>query len=341
MRAVQAGLWLARILTLVLCLAAVFADLLSPIPASVQDLEHVYAPPSRIHFVDADGAFHWTPFIFLVELADPLDVTYRERRDAIIPLRFFCSGYSYRFLGMFPLSLHLVSGTGFHPLGTDELGRDILARVLAGARTSLIVVIAGVFLTTVLGLVVGSAAGIFGGWVDEALMRFSEFVMALPALYLILALRALTPLRMPFWQTLLLNVAVIAGIAWPPMARGVRGLIFQLRGAAYVEAARALGSTRGQILVRHMLPALPPFVAAQAVVAAPVFLLGEVVLSFLDVGFHDYGESWGTMLRSLKDPRVMTDFWWNLAPLALVFLTLFCLNTFSSRARLPRDIVRV
>ncbi len=335
------GMRAARFFAALLCCAAVFSDFLSPCPASLQNLNEFYAPPARLHVVDAGGAFHWRPFVYRLELTNTLDVVYTERRDAAVPLRFFCSGYSYRWLGLIPMSLHLACGESFHPLGTDELGRDVLARLLAGARTSLFVVVLGICIYAVIGLLLGSLAGMLGGWIDAALMRLSEFVLALPALYLILALRALLPLGIPYWQALLLNVGIIAGVAWPPMARGVRGLIFQLRSAGYVEAARSIGCTPGQILTRHMLPALPPFVAAQAVLAAPIFLLGEVVLSFLDVGFRDTGESWGTMLRSLRDPRVLTDFRWNLAPLVLVFATLFCLNVVSNRAKAERDPVKL
>jgi ABC-type dipeptide/oligopeptide/nickel transport system permease subunit len=85
-----------------------------------------------------------------------------------------------------------------------------------------------------------------------------------------------------------------------------------------------------------MVPAVSSFLLTQAAVASPVFLLGEIVLSFLDVGFRDSGESWGLMLRNLKDPRVLTDFWWNLIPLAFVFVTLLCLNLLSNSLRIRR-----
>jgi peptide/nickel transport system permease protein len=105
----------------------------------------------------------------------------------------------------------------------------------------------------------------------------------------------------------------------------------KIQSAPYVEAARALGCSRWQILLKHLLPALPPFIISQSLISAPLFLLGEVTLSFLNVGFRDSGESWGTMLRALMDPRVLTDYWWNLAPLGCVFLTLYLLNVLSLR----------
>ena len=140
----------------------------------------------------------------------------------------------------------------------------------------------------------------------------------------------MVPLKLSYWRTVWLVAGTIAAVTWPPMARGIRALVFQLRNAGFVESARAVGCGPARIFCRHMLPALIPFGAAQTVIAAPFFLLGEAVLSFLDIGFRDGGESWGSMLRSLKDPRVLTGFWWNLAPLALIFLTLLCLTVISN-----------
>jgi peptide/nickel transport system permease protein len=287
--------------------------------------------------VDAQGAFHWRPFVYRLELIEPQDARYRELTDQTYPLELFCGGYQYRFLGFIPLATHIL-GTRtagvFHPWGTDDLGRDVLARTLAGTRSSMLVLLLGIAIYFIVGVSIGAFAGMLGKWVDSTLMRFSEFVLALPALYLVLALRALLPPRMPFWQTAFLTAATIAFVTWPPMARGVRGLIRQIQNASYVEAARVLGATPWHIFRRHILPALAPFALAQTAVAAPIFILGEVILSFLNVGFHDSAASWGAMLHNLtQDPRILTDFWWNLSPLAFVFATLFCLNSFSRRLR--------
>jgi peptide/nickel transport system permease protein len=329
------GPWIRRVagaLTLMLVIASVLGDFLSPVEPGAQDLSAFYVPPTGIHLFDPESGFRWRPFVYGYRLVDPLNVTYELEKEIKNPLRFFEPGYAYLILGFIPSSAHLITGKGYHPLGTDELGRDVLSRVLSGSRTSLLIVSVGISIYVTLGLAIGALAGTAGGWVDFALMRLAEFVLALPVLYLILALRATLPLRMPFWQTLLLTAGTIAGVTWPPMARGVRGLIRQIRNAGYVEAANSLGCSRWRVFSRHMLPSLPAFVLAQAVVAAPAFLLGEVVLSFLDVGFRDSGDSWGSMLRGLKnDTRVLTDFWWNLLPLLLIFITLFCLNALGRR----------
>lgn len=333
-----------RLLAVPLLLAALLSDFLSPSAPNAQDLDQFYAPPARIHFVDSQGRFHWQPFVHRLELVDPLNAVYREANDLVFPLEFFCEGYRYRFLGFIPSSRHLfgAGNTGsFHPWGTDALGRDLLARTLAGARNSLMVMLLGITIYFMIGVTLGTIAGATGGWIDTLLMRFSEFVLALPALYLVLAVRSLLPPDLPFWQTVIITAGTIAVVAWPPLARGVRGQILQIKNADYIEAARLLGATPWHNFRRHIFPAMATSAWAQTVVAAPLFILGEVVLSFLNVGFHDSGASWGAMLRGLiQDPRILTDFWWNLSPLAFIFAALLCLNGFSmsSRTRGPAQL---
>ncbi len=317
---------------LLLVLVSIFSDFLSSNPPGMQNLEQFFQPPNRMHFFNQTALT--VPFVYRMELKDPLDTRYKENTEQTYPLQFFYSGYSYRLLGLIPMNCHLLGRSQppyYYPAGTDDFGRDVLARVLAGTRTSLLVMLLGLLLYSALGISIGALAGLFGGWIDSLLMRFSEFVLALPALYIVLSLRAFLPAKMPFMQNLLLIVGTIAAVAWPPMARGIRGLILQLRNSVFVEAAHSLGASPWHIFRRHMFPGLLPFILSQLVVAAPIFLLGEVVLSFLNIGFHDAGESWGSMLKNLKDARVLTDFWWNLLPLGMVFVTLLCLNLLGSR----------
>ena len=319
-----------------LVIISIFADFLSANHPSSQKLDQFFVPPSPIHFFEEDGTFHIRPFIYQRELTDPLDVVYGEIKDKIYPLEFFYKGYPYKLLGLISLDRHLIGRSQeqfYYPLGADELGRDVLAKVLAGTRTSLLVVLFGMVVYAVLGVTIGAVAGLMGGWIDSVLMRFSEFVLALPVLYLVLALRALLPMSVPFWQSLFLTITIIAAVTWPPMARGIRGLILQLKNSTFVEAARSLGGRPIHIFRHHLFPSLLPFTLTQTAVAAPIFLLGEIILAFLNVGFQDSGESWGSMLRSLKDARIITDFWWNLLPLVMVFLTLLCLNLLSTRLR--------
>lgn len=330
----------ARWLAVAIVLLTLLGDFLSPSAPGTPDLRQFYAPPTRIHWVDGQGRFHWRPFVHGRELIDSLDVRYQEQHDRLFPIRLFSSGYGYKFLGIIPASRHLLtvdSPGSFHPLGTDALGRDVFARSMAGAKTTLLVLLVGIVIYFAIGVGFGAVAGMLEGWPDTILMRVSEFVLALPALYLVLALRTLIPPDMPFWQIVILTSATIASVAWPPLARGVRGLILQNSHAAYADASKLLGASRWHLFRRHLAPAMLPYALAQTVAAAPVFILGEVALSFLNVGFQGSGTSWGAMLRPLaEDPRILTDFWWNLAPLALVFITLFC--TACLGERFPRRV---
>lgn len=324
-------LWLAMLLAA----AAMLSDFFSPNPPDEQDLMNAFAPPSRIRFVDADGRIHLRPFTYRFELADPLNLTYVERTGERYPIHWFVEGYEYRLFGVLRTSTHVAGTPGQRLLffGADELGRDVLARTLAGARTSLSVVVVGVAVCVILGVLVGAAAGAGKAWIDSLLMRFSEFVLALPALYVILALRATLGNRGSRAEAILLTAGIIAAVTWPPLARGVRGILMQLHRAGYIEAARGLGCSETRIFVKHHLPSLMPYVASQSLIVAPAFLLGEIVLAFLDAGLGDPGGSWGTMLRSLRDPRILTDYQWNLAPLVFVFLTLFSINLLGRRVQ--------
>ena len=338
------AIWLHAFFWL-LAAGALLSDFLSVNPPAAQNLSMFFAPPTQIHWMDADGRVHWRPHVHGYRLSDPLNVVYVEDPEVVYSLDFWVEGYPYRLLGLIPARIHLIASSKpavFYPLGADELGRDVLARVLAGSRVSLFVVTAGSLIYFVLGALIGILAGMAGKWGDSLLMRLADFVLALPALYVILALRALLPENMPAWQGILLVTGTISAIAWPPMARGVRGLIRQVRSAAYVEAARSFGCSRRWLLMHHFAPAILPYLLQQTLVAAPIFLLGEVILSFLDVGTSASAISWGAMLRNLRDTRVLTDFWWNLLPLAVVALVLLSFNiatTYALRRHPARNVL--
>jgi peptide/nickel transport system permease protein len=326
-RARSRGSRFAVLMALALSASALLADFLSPNPPEEQDLVRAFAPPARVHFRDGAGGYHLRPFVYALELDDALALRYREQQENGFPLRFLVEGYPYRLLGFIPARLHLVGADNERLLilGADELGRDVFARTLQGARTSLAVVAVGLLACALVGLLVGSAAGAAGPVADSALMRLAEFVMALPGLYVVLALRAALPARPGPAAAVLLTAGIISSVSWPPLARGVRGLMLRLRASGYVEASRAIGTSGWRIFLRHHAPSLLPFVLTQSLLVAPVFLLGEVVLSFLDAGLGET-VSWGSMLRTVRDPRILTDYPWNLAPLLLVFMTLACIN---------------
>jgi peptide/nickel transport system permease protein len=188
------------------------------------------------------------------------------------------------------LPQRLVGPTWSHPLGFDELGRDVLARLLVGARISLLVGLSVVSISATIGTVVGSVAGYAGGWIDEILGRLMDILMAFPGILLAIALVAV------LGPSLTNVVLALASIGWVGYARLVRGQALKVRELEYVQAARALGATAPRILVRHVIPATLSSVTVQATLGMASAIIAEASLSFLGLGVQPPTPSWGTML---------------------------------------------
>jgi len=223
--------------------------------------------------------------------------------------------------GLTSLGAPVGPGPG-RPLGTDSRGRDVLSRLLHGARLSLTVGFGAVALAVGVGLAVGVTAGYFGGHVDGALMRITDVVMAFPPILLALALAAVLPQGQRGPGTLLL---VIGGITWTAAARVFRSEVLSLRERQYVEAARALGASHGRILLRHILPHLGPTALVVASMGAATTLLLDAGLSFLGVGVPAPAPTWGSMLQEAQRWYAVAP-WLALWPGLAVFLSVGAFN---------------
>src|SRR5918996_104885 len=189
------------------------------------------------------------------------------------------------------LALRLEGPSAAHWFGLDELGRDILARVLAGARISLLVGLVVVGVSSTIGIALGSIAGYFGGRVDEAISRLIDILLAFPGLLLAIALVAV------LGPSLTNVVLALSLIGWVGYARLVRGQVLKARELEFVQAARALGATTSRILARHIIPTTLPAVTVQATLGMGGAILAEASLSFLGLGVQPPTPSWGTMLN--------------------------------------------
>lgn len=192
-----------------------------------------------------------------------------------------------------------------HPLGTDELGRDVAMRLLYGARVSLAVGLAAALAASTIGTAIGLIAGYLGGRVDRVLMRCTDGVLALPALPVLIVLAAIDPAKLGLPQSgsadLARIVLIVAAFGWPKVARLVRGTALALRERDFVRAAAALGATRMRIMLAHVLPncATPILVATALAVGGTI--LYESVLSFLGLGIQPPIPSWGNMLTGAQE----------------------------------------
>ncbi len=188
------------------------------------------------------------------------------------------------------LPLRLAGPSGAHWFGLDELGRDILARLLVGARVSWMVGLVVVIVSASVGVGVGATAGYYGGRIDEVASRLMDVLMAFPGILLAIALvAALGP-------SLVNVVFALASIGWVGYARLVRGQVLRAREFEYVQAARALGATTPRILIRHVVPTALPALSVQATLGMGGAILAEASLSFLGLGVQPPTPSWGTML---------------------------------------------
>lgn len=189
------------------------------------------------------------------------------------------------------LSLRLEGPSWLHWFGLDELGRDIFARILSGARVSLLVGLVVVSVSAAVGTLMGAIAGYWGGAVDETISRVIDVLMAFPGLLLAIALVAV------LGPSLTNVVMALSLIGWVGYARLVRGQVLQAREFEYVLAARALGATVSRVLLRHIVPAALPALTVQATLGMAGAILSEAALSFLGLGVQPPTPSWGTMLN--------------------------------------------
>ena len=213
-----------------------------------------------------------------------------------------------------------------HWLGTDENGRDILSRLMYGARVSLLVGLGTVALRALIGISVGLAAGFYGGRVDDLLMRITDVFIAFPSLLLALAIIAI-------WGTGLEKVVLALSIAgWPQFARLVRGEVLSLKQRTFVEAGRALGGRNLRLIVRHVLPNALPIIIVYASLNISAPIIAEAALSFLGLGIQAPDISWGTMLASAQ--RFMRTAWWLATiPGLAITITVIGFNLFGDGLR--------
>ena len=285
---------------------------------------------------------HFRPFIYRPRMIDRLNFGYEEDRTQMYPLKFFTRGESYDLFGLIPLNLHLIgvavnssNDPKFHLLGTDGLGRDVLARLLYAGQLSLIIGPFGLLLAYIIGVSIGAISGFFGGITDSILMRAAEIVMSLPTLILILAFRAAFPLSITPRQVAFMMIAIFAAVGWAEVARLTRNLVIAERVKDYVTSAISLGANNVRVITKHILPNVATPLLTQFALTAPVFILAEITLSFLGVGVQEPGASWGTLLESAKDIGVLKNYWWMLSPVICVFLTALAFQLLGEREEGP------
>ena len=311
-------------------LSILVVEFLAPYDMQSRHTDFIFAPPQAVHLFH-EGSFVG-PFVYPLDFNLDLDTLQREYTPDTsrpLPLRFFCQGDPYEFWGLVSGDRHLVcppEGGSLFLLGTDRLGRDMLSRILGGARISLTVGLVGVTLSFILGITIGGLAGYFGGWIDSVVQRVTEILRSLPELPLWLALSAALPVT---WSPLLIYFGItliLALLDWPGLARAVRSKLFALREEDFVVAAEMLGARPRRIIFRHLLPNFMSHLIASASLSIPTMILAETALSFLGLGLRPPITSWGVLLSEAQNIEAVALYPWLLLPMVPVILTVLAFS---------------
>ncbi len=310
-----------------------FMEVIAPYPPNAFDEDNVFAPPQGLYLYH-DGAFFGLHTYATATVYDADTGLVKRTADTATPLpvRLFAScGEPYRLLGLVEARFHLVcppEGGELFLLGSDRLGRDVLSRILHGARLSLTIGLIGVTVSFIIGLTLGGIAGYFGGWIDAAVQRAIEVFRSLPELPIWLALSAAVPVN---WDslTVFIMISVILGLLdWPGLARAVRSKFLALREEDYVRAAELMGASPGRVIWAHMMPNFMSHLIASATLSIPAMILGETALSFLGFGIRPPSVSWGLMLNDALNAGLgaLELYPWILTPMIPVILVVLAFS---------------
>ncbi|NLA57438.1 MAG: ABC transporter permease [Firmicutes bacterium] len=323
--ALVSGIVLILIYTL-----GIFCEFFAPYNPNAFDTQYVYAPPQVPRFFTKDG-FSLRPVVYGYKRQinpETLRRTYVPDPDKVYPIYFFVRGEPYKLLGLWDTDIHLFGvkeGTMFI-LGTDRMGRDMFSRILYGARISTSIGLVGVFVSFVLGILVGGFSGYYGGVVDHVVQRLIEFLRSIPTIPLWMALSAALPAHWPPLRVYFGITIILSLIGWTGLARVVRSKFLSLREEDFVKAARFCGASQTRIVLRHMVPSFLSHIIASITLAIPDMILGETSLSFLGVGLRPPVISWGVLLQEAQNVRTVALAPWLLLPGVFVVITVLAFN---------------
>ncbi len=325
---------ISTVVLIIMYLIALFCEFVAPYNPESFFTRYKLAPPTKIHIRDAEGNWR-TPFVYRIQRTlDPetMRSIYTEDPTTIFPIELFSPGDPYKLWGIIETDVHLFGlaagreEQGVFLFGADRMGRDLFSRVIYGARISLSIGLVGVFLSLILGIIIGGISGYYGGAVDNLIQRVIEFIRSIPSIPLWMGLSAALPPDWPVVRVYFGITVILSLIGWTGMARVVRGRFLSLREEDFVMAARLAGASELRIILRHMVPSFLSYIIASLTLSVPGMILSETSLSFLGLGLRAPAISWGVLLQEGMNLRSLVLAPWVLIPGAAVVIAVLGFN---------------
>ena len=314
-------------------LAVLGADFLAYADPNASEAQRSLMPPQPVHWFD-DGRFR--PHVYGLKGArDPKTFkrVYQADPSQKIPVRFFAQGFEYRFLGLIPMSRHLIgvdsgrdASTTIFLLGTDVQGRDLWSRLMFGTRISLTIGLLGVTMSLVLGVVLGGFSGFYGGVADTVIQRIIEILRSIPTIPLWMGLAAALPRDWTILQVYFAITVIISLLGWTELARVIRGRFLALREEDFVVSARLVGCSQMRTIFVHMVPSFMSHIIAATTLALPAMIISETALSFLGLGLRPPAISWGVLLQQAQNVQTVAISPWLMLPAVPVIVVVMAFN---------------
>ena len=311
-------------------LIAFFAEFVAPYAKSFRVADRQFIPPNTIHIFD-DSKELTRPFIY--EYSKTLDKktfkwVYKENKEKTLEIKFFCTVEPYDLVGVVKVSKKLFcTDKGYvHLFGTNKLGLDLFSQTIYASRISLCVGLVGVFLSFVIGVLLGGISGYFGGSIDNIIQRLIELFISIPQIPLWIALSAAVPDHWSGIQTFFAITIILSFVGWTGLARVVRGRLISLREEDYVMAAKISNASNFTIIIRHLIPGFFSYLIVHATLSVPQMILGETTLSFLGLGILPPETSWGALLQDAQQITMIANYPWYLIPCLFVIVSVLLFN---------------